>query len=149
MENENLIQALAELDNNPVTQHEVEIVTEYLRPKISDDDVAACNRYLTKEHRGKIALVDLAAMLVLHCKSVKQNNGASPHTRFIRWSKSSRNTFCGKWDSIHVKVGLIALVSAKTTRKVGEPERRKATNYEVHKELLQMLFFEPKNDSHT
>jgi len=139
--NSQLAEALAQLDTKePVTQAEVLQVEHYLRDKISPDDIAACNQHLGMMHRSHITMTDLACMLVLHAKSVRENNGDSPHKRFIKWSASARNTFCGKWDSIHVKVGLIALTASKVTIKTGEPAKRKAASYKLHKEVLFLLF---------
>lgn len=138
--NEPLVAEINRLETkDPVTQEEVTKMEAYLRPKISADDIEFINEYLRKNHRAQLSLIDLACMLILHAKSIRENDQASPHKRFIRWSCSKRNQWATKWDSLHVKVGLMAFVAAKITIKTAEPAKKQAAKYKVLPEVFDVL----------
>ncbi len=129
--------------HEPVTEADIATATAYLLPIIDDEDIASMNEVLRKQNRVQITIVDLACVLALHCRSVIQNKGASPHKRFIRWSTSSRNLWAKQWTSCHIKVAMVTFSSLNLHVVDSEATYKKCTTYSVKKELLELFRINP------
>jgi hypothetical protein len=116
-----------------ITPEDVEAMENWIRGKVGQKSLNALNEEFRKRQRRKLDYQDLAAMALIHAKSVSENEGRSPFARFVAVSALEGSIIPKPIHAAHVSLVLQLLEVIGFTKQIEKhnPKANLAGKYTV------------------